>query len=1029
MFKRIILPLTLASAFCVCPSATGANDIEPGKETYDATRVTKPITLDGNFADWAGVPVLADPKFAIPKGSGASGRLVLFEEYSGGTWSGPDDQTSAVQVAWDVDNVYFGFVVTDDYHENISGNAWNGDSVQLMIANAARDKQIALYNYALGGYEDAKGLFVADANLADPVVVHHEAGPGGTEAIVKRDGAKKKTYYEIKLPASALDLTPPLTAGIKFGLGMAINDGDGALVDGVQYGQAGQQGQKGWGGLGAHSIVFGKTPQQTALVTLSPNTPTVDRLFFSAINPGVSSFTFRATDKGSSVVDPNSAKLTIDGKAATLSSKKTGEATDFTYTATAPFPPGSEHTYTIEVKDTQGNVVTDSGSFKTRFYLTGSIAVQPDTGKPGFLVRTYKTAAANPNSIAWTEDQLAGLQGENTADTSRFTEKQFGNSYFPEPGTINYWNTGGQGNFTNNDTQDTPGLANDGTNDNNYSLEIITFLELPAGETTMGVNSDDGFRVYGALSPNPFDAFAPILGEFDGGRGVANTTFSVFAEKAGVYPFRMIYEEGGGDSAVEWFTVKPDGTRVLINDTADGGLKAYRGVIGAALDPSIKSISPGPAPRQLARVSSSVKVVVTDGDPKKVDDKSIVLKLDGAAVTPTLSRQGANVTVTYTPSGLQFPQDKHTAELIFKDTTGAFTRNQTWTFYNLKNIVLPAPKILETFDSYPEDSQPTGWVATNFTARNVDGRDITNQSSESYENWVLVKTENINAIDGGRPFNIAPGLLYNGKEIKNGDPVGGTFPDWLMSGNVLYAESDNRSNTDALDRGYDGQTQFIMSKPFDCSQINNVALTFSSIYEQNQDSLGAVEYSVDAGKTWLPVVYFLDGPDIKLNGDGTVDALRTFNDANTDTSSWKVGDVTKGDKYGDGIGAAITPALGPYIVPRVNDDQVEGKRVEMFRLPEANKKADVRLRFAAMGTDSWYFAVDNIAFYDVPAAPVTTKPTLSIAQSAGRVSITWSSGKLQSADAITGPWADVANAASPYSVTPSGTKFYRASGN
>ena len=322
-------------------------------------------------------------------------------------------------------------------------------------------------------------------------------------------------------------------------------------------------------------------------------------------------------------------------------------------------------------------------------------------------------------------------------------------------------------------------------------------------------------------------------------------------------------------------------------------------------------------------------------------------------------------------------------------------------------------------------------MATNFTAHNSDGRDITSQTSESYENWVLVKTENINAIDGGRPFRITPGQLYNGKEIKNGDPVGGTFPEWIMSGNVLYAESDSRSNTDTLDRGYAGQTQFIVSKPFDCSQINDVVLTFSSIYEQNQDSLGAVEYSVDQGKTWLPIVYFLESPDIKLNGDGTVDALRTFNDANADTSNWKENGVDKGDKYGDGIGAAITSALGPYIAPRVNDGEVEGKRVEMFRLTEASKKADVRLRFASMGTDSWYFAVDNIAFYDVPApvTPGTTGSKLSVAQSAGKVSITWTAGKLQSADSITGPWTDVANAASPLSVTPAGAKFYRASGN
>ena len=70
---------------------------------------------------------------------------------------------------------------------------------------------------------------------------------------------------------------------------MAINDGDGYLdtAAGVQYGQAGQEGQKGWGGLGAHSIVFGKTPSETALVTLGTTVSGSDRLFLSAINPGV----------------------------------------------------------------------------------------------------------------------------------------------------------------------------------------------------------------------------------------------------------------------------------------------------------------------------------------------------------------------------------------------------------------------------------------------------------------------------------------------------------------------------------------------------------------------------------------------------------------------------------------------------------------------------------------------------------------------------------------------------------------------
>src|SRR5437867_2674391 len=140
------IPPLLALGLSVVQLAT-ANDIEPGKEFYDATHVTNSIAIDGDLKEWVGVPVLADPKFLVPKSTvrapGDPGTLVLFELCDiciPGTpdWTGPDDQTSAVQVVWDVDNVYLGFVVTDDYHENAANSAWNGDSVQLMIANAAR---------------------------------------------------------------------------------------------------------------------------------------------------------------------------------------------------------------------------------------------------------------------------------------------------------------------------------------------------------------------------------------------------------------------------------------------------------------------------------------------------------------------------------------------------------------------------------------------------------------------------------------------------------------------------------------------------------------------------------------------------------------------------------------------------------------------------------------------------------------------------------------------------------------------------
>src|SRR5437870_6799481 len=177
---RILVFLSVVATSLI-PLSVRANDIEPTKEFYSVVYAPKAIVLDGNLSEWSGAPVLADPKFAVPKYSGTndSPNYVLFEEYSGGTWTGPDDQTSAVQIVYDTDNVYFGFVVTDDYHENISGNAWNGDSIQIMIADAARTNIVALYNYALAGYEDNQGTLVPDPNLTDQIIVNHQTLPNG----------------------------------------------------------------------------------------------------------------------------------------------------------------------------------------------------------------------------------------------------------------------------------------------------------------------------------------------------------------------------------------------------------------------------------------------------------------------------------------------------------------------------------------------------------------------------------------------------------------------------------------------------------------------------------------------------------------------------------------------------------------------------------------------------------------------------------------------------------------------------------
>jgi len=400
--------------------------------------------------------------------------------------------------------------------------------------------------------------------------------------------------------------------------------------------------------------------------------------------------------------------------------------------------------------------------------------------------------------------------------------------------------------------------------------------------------------------------------------------------------------------------------------------------------------------------------VLADGDTAAIDDASIDFKIDGKAVT-SKTRVGKQVTLSYEFTGLQFPTEVHTLDLTFK-AAGGYTRTEKLTFQNIKNVVLPAPVLTENFDSYAEGTQPTDWVATNFTVPCNEGEDITDQKSDTYKNWVVISTETIPLIDDNGINEVNPNETFNGTPLTL---------EMLRSGNVLYAESDSRCNgsrdTVIADKdGMFGQTQFIVTKPYNLSAVKDPVLSFNSGYEQNQDSYGGVEYSVDGGKNWLPVVYFLDVSDILVKADGTTDGEGTFNAIQGDSSVWVVDGVVKGQKYGDALAAPVNADIGKYIAPRVNDDFTEGKRVEIFRLPAAANKSDVRLRLSATGSDSWYFFVDNIAFYDVPSAVVPTTPITGFKATASgdNIVLTWEGGAgpfvVQSSAVLGGAWTDSA---------------------
>ena len=60
----------------------------------------------------------------------------------------------------------------------------------------------------------------------------------------------------------------------------------------------------------------------------------------------------------------------------------------------------------------------------------------------------------------------------------------------------------------------------------------------------------------------------------------------------------------------------------------------------------------------------------------------------------------------------------------------------------------------------------------------------------------------------------------------------------------------------------------------------------------------------------------------------------------------------------------------------MNDHTTESKRIEVYRLPQADNKAKVRLRFALAGTASWFWGLDNIGLYSIAPKAPPARPTL-----------------------------------------------------
>jgi hypothetical protein len=254
---------------------------------------------------------------------------------------------------------------------------------------------------------------------------------------------------------------------------------------------------------------------------------------------------------------------------------------------------------------------------------------------------------------------------------------------FTIDGVINFSADGGgipieDGNFSEiEDAPDAyfPGLprSNDATfdffgNAQNFSIEVLTYLELPARETILGVYHDDAIEL--AIHPNDArDIFRQRLAGFDSNAGNSDRTALIDVPKAGLYSVRILMAHWNGNASLEFYSADPtdESSLTSINSTSADSIKAWQR-LNIEGRPYLTSVTPS---INATGVAKDTPIQVTM---RLAGDTEAVMKVNGAEATIEKSADGDNTIFTHTPTVPFELGQAVTVELTYGEATS------TWTF-------------------------------------------------------------------------------------------------------------------------------------------------------------------------------------------------------------------------------------------------------------------------------------------------------------------------------------------------------------
>jgi hypothetical protein len=309
---------------------------------------------------------------------------------------------------------------------------------------------------------------------------------------------------------------------------------------------------------------------------------------------------------------------------------------------TASLPPsGSLQNAQVSFRDSEDDTVSATWSYTITYKsLLAENRSTAGGSTPGFVVRVVQAPAGSglDNSLQRAEDQLRA------------------NSPYPaeidvttEAAVINFSQSEGGGGGVFGDNLVVPGIDGAiGTDD--FVLEARCWLSLAKGVYRFGVITDDGFKINSGATPGDISG-GPL--DFHNG-GPANKTFDFVVPETGLYPFRFLWYERGGDAHGEWFSENiTTGERVLINDlTNPQAVAAFQNVGGGVAPTAQASLtlatdSWAAAPDAVVNAAARTVTVPISGATRFIRLVNPVAGGAAPVITAT-TVQGGNLVITYT---------------------------------------------------------------------------------------------------------------------------------------------------------------------------------------------------------------------------------------------------------------------------------------------------------------------------------------------------------------------------------------------